>query len=48
LFSVFWFVWGGRGRQPEGWTPGAYTGTFTLSRAGETVISETVEVVIER
>jgi murein DD-endopeptidase MepM/ murein hydrolase activator NlpD len=46
--NVSWFAFGGRRRPPEGWTPGAYTGTFTLSRAGETVISETVEVVIER
>ena len=46
--NVSWFAFGGRRRPPEGWTPGIHTGTFMLSRGGETVISEKVEVVIER
>lgn len=46
--NVSWFAFGGRRRPPEGWMPGVHAGTFTLARGGETVISQTVEVVIER
>lgn len=46
--NVSWFAFGGRRRPPEGWTPGVHTGTFTLSRDGEAIISETVEIDITR
>ncbi len=46
--NVSWFAFGGRRRPPQGWTPGVYTGTFTLSRDGEMIISESVEVEITR
>ena len=46
--NVSWFAFGGRRRPPMGWTPGVYTGTFTLSRDGEMVIYESVEVDITR
>ena len=46
--NVSWFAFGGRRRPPQGWAPGVHTGTFMLSRGGETIISKKVEVVIER
>lgn len=45
--NVSWFAFGGRPRPPEGWTPGAYVGTFTLARAGQTIVSREVRITIE-
>lgn len=44
--NVSWFAFGGARRPPEGWAPGAYTGTFGLSRGGETIISTEVDITI--
>ncbi|WP_424931880.1 M23 family metallopeptidase [Amaricoccus macauensis] len=46
--NVSWFSFAGRRRPPEGWIPGTYTGTFEISRAGKTIISKTVPILIER
>jgi hypothetical protein len=46
--NVSWFAFGGRRRPPQGWVPGVHTGTFTLSRDGETIISEIVEIDVTR
>lgn len=46
--NVSWFSFAGRRRPPEGWRPGAYTGKFEISRAGETIISTEVGISIER
>jgi murein DD-endopeptidase MepM/ murein hydrolase activator NlpD len=45
--NVSWFAFRGSRRPSEGWAPGTYTGTFTLSRGGAAVISQRVEVAIE-
>ena len=42
--NASWFAFGGRRWLSEGWAPGASTRTFTLSRDGETLTSENVEV----
>ena len=46
--NVSWFAFAGLRRPPEGWSPGIHAGTLTLSRGGETVISQRVEVSIDR
>jgi murein DD-endopeptidase MepM/ murein hydrolase activator NlpD len=46
--NVSWFAFRGSRRPAEGWAPGTYTGTFTLSRGGTELISRRVEVAIER
>ena len=45
--NVHWFAFGGRKRPPEGWTPGTYKGTYTLSRDGKAIVTITREVTIE-
>lgn len=45
--NVTWFAFSGRRRPPDGWPPGRYVGTYTLSRGGETLISEEVEIAVE-
>jgi murein DD-endopeptidase MepM/ murein hydrolase activator NlpD len=45
--NVSWFAFGGLRRPAGGWAPGAYLGTFTLSRDGAAVISEQVEIAID-
>ena len=45
--NVSWFAFGGRRRPADGWTPGVHIGTYTLSRGGETIISEDVKVTIK-
>ena len=46
--NVSWFAFGGVRRPDDGWAPGIHSGTFTLSRDGETLISRTVEIDVER
>lgn len=36
--KVAWFGFAGRKRPPEGWAPGAYRGTYTLTRDGKEVV----------
>jgi murein DD-endopeptidase MepM/ murein hydrolase activator NlpD len=45
--NVQWFAYAGRKRPPEGWTPGVYKGTYTLSRDGKVIVTLTREVTIE-
>ncbi len=44
--NVRWFAFGGRKRPPEGWPPGTYTGTYTLSRDGKPIVTLTREINI--
>ncbi|HEY0836630.1 MAG TPA: M23 family peptidase, partial [Azospirillum sp.] len=43
---VAWFAFAGRKRPPGGWPAGAYTGRFTLTRAGDTVVDLTRRVTL--
>jgi hypothetical protein len=44
--KVHWFAYGGRKRPAEGWTPGTYKGTYTLSRDGKPIVTMTREIAI--
>jgi len=45
--NVRWFAFAGRKRPAEGWTPGTYRGTYTLSRDGKIIVTLTREITIE-
>lgn len=45
--NVQWFAFGGRKRPADGWTPGVYKGTYTLSRDGKVIVTLTREIAIE-
>jgi hypothetical protein len=44
--NVRWFAFAGRKRPAEGWTPGTYKGTYTLSRDGKPIVTMTREIAI--
>jgi len=44
---VAWFSFAGRKRPPGGWPAGTYTGRFTLTRAGGTVVELTRRVTLQ-
>lgn len=44
--NIRWFAFSGRKRPPEGWTPGTYKGTYTLSRNGKVIVTLTREIPI--
>ena len=46
--NVSWFAFGGRRRPPGGWAPGVHVGIYALARSGATIVSERVEIEIER
>ena len=44
--NVQWFAFGGRKRPADGWTPGTYSGTYTLSRDDKVIVTITREIAI--
>jgi murein DD-endopeptidase MepM/ murein hydrolase activator NlpD len=44
--KVDWFAFTGRKRPADGWAPGTYTGTYTLSRDGQPIVTLTREVTV--
>ncbi len=44
--NISWFAFSGRKRPDGGWAPGTYRGTYTLSRAGQPVVTATAEVTL--
>lgn len=45
--NISWFAYAGRRRPEGGWVPGRYRGTYTLTRGGQVVVSESREVTLE-
>lgn len=45
--NILWFAFSGVKQPAGGWQPGAYQGTYTLSRDGEAVVSMTESVRID-